>query len=117
MTITISNLSDIKTQKDVDILYTLGSFSTCIVFALELFGFCADGEALAWIQGGRSEPGGELPINTNGADMAEIHSFGWGCFVEMVRQLRGECGLRQVPDAKVVQYACTDGASVIFTKD
>ena len=52
---------------------------------------------------GRSTPGGTLPINTNGGGLSYTHSGMYGIFpiIEAARQLRGECGARQVPNAKL----------------
>ncbi|MEX2445758.1 MAG: hypothetical protein WD734_00340, partial [Dehalococcoidia bacterium] len=62
------------------------------------------------------ELGGELPVNTNGGLMSEGHYGGYAHLAEMVRQLRGECGERQVQDAEVLQWAAAFGDSVILTK-
>src|SRR5207244_1908229 len=83
-------------RSDIDSLYILDSFSPLILFTLEQYGFCKAGEALQWIQNGRIGLGGELPINTNGGGLGELHSTGAGHMVEAIRQLRGECGPRQV---------------------
>ncbi len=104
------------TQKDIDAFYTYDSFSTNLWMALETFGFCDIGEAHLFCQDGRIELGGELPCNTNGGLMSEGHYSGYNQMVEMVRQLRGECGPRQVKDAEVVQWGPAWGDSVIFTK-
>ncbi len=104
------------TQKDVDILGAFDAFSPLVLFVLEEFGFCGEGEALAWIQGGRTAPGGTLPVNTCGGGLSDVESFGWGHQVDIVRQLRGEAGLGQVTDAKVGQYASSDRSSIILTR-
>ena len=80
------------------------------------FRFCAAGEAHEWIQDGRIELGGELPVNSNGGLMSEGHYSGYNHLVEMVRQLRGECGERQVQGAEVAQWVTTFGDSMILTK-
>ncbi|MEX2446780.1 MAG: thiolase family protein, partial [Dehalococcoidia bacterium] len=56
--------------QDVDALYMYDSFSTNLWVILERFGFCGEGEAHEWIQDGRIELGGELPVNTNGGLMS-----------------------------------------------
>jgi acetyl-CoA acetyltransferase len=98
----------------VNALYTYDAFSPLVWFVLERFGFCGLGEAAAWTQQGRIELGGELPMNTSGGLLSEAHVSGWNSIVEIVRQLRGECGERQVRDARVMQWATAWGDSTIF---
>ncbi len=102
------------TQKDVDALITYDAFSPLVLFGLERFGFCGPGEAREFVKNGRIEIGGELPINTSGGLLSEGHAVGWNLHVEAVRQLRHECGERQVKDAEIVQYADFLGESVIY---
>ena len=103
------------THEDIDALYMYDSFSSNLWMLLEKWGFCEPGEAHEWIPGGRIELGGELPVNTNGGLMSEGHYWGYGQLLEMTRQLRGECGPRQVAGAKVLQWATTYGDSMILT--
>ena len=100
--------------KDIDVLFTYDAFSILAWIALERFGFCRPGEAADFTQNGRIELGGELPINTNGGLLSEAHIMGWNHQVEIVRQLRGECGPRQVKDARLIQWANAYGDSLIY---
>jgi len=106
-------LADIATQlyarahakpSDVDLAYLQDGTSVWVLQMLEWYGFCSVGEAGAFVQDGRIELGGELPVNTNGGQLSESYMWGWLHLVEAVRQLRGECGERQVEDANVLQY-------------
>lgn len=105
--------------KDVDVYATFDSFSAHLLFSLEGFGFCNPGESGAFVQGGRIEVGGEIPCNTSGGMLSESSMQGWNHQVELVRQLRGGLGRRQVEHAEIGQYAhnllgrCL---SVIYTK-
>ncbi len=102
--------------KDIDVLFSYDAFAILAWTALERFGFCGQGEAAAFTQGGRIEVGGELPMNTNGGLMSEGHIMGWNHQVELVRQLRGECGERQVSNAEVAQWANAYGDSLIYRR-
>jgi acetyl-CoA acetyltransferase len=104
------------THKDVDFMMTYDAFSPLVLFGLERFGYCGPGEAREFVKDGRIELGGELPINTSGGLMSEGHVVGWNLFIEAVRQLRHECGERQVKDAEICQYGSFLGESIIFRR-
>ncbi len=102
-------------QDDVDGFFTYDAFTPLVPFALERFGFVPTGQGLAWVQDGRIELGGNLPVNTHGGLHSDGHSGGWGAIVEMVHQLRGQAGPRQIPNAEVLLWAPTFGNALVFT--
>jgi acetyl-CoA acetyltransferase len=102
---------------DVDAFYCYDGFSPQVLWTLERFGYCAPGEAADFVQGGRIELGGPLPVNTSGGQLSEGHSNGWGAFAEIIAQLRQAAGERQVASARLAQWATTLGDSVIFGAD
>src|SRR3989441_539362 len=69
---------------------------------LESLGIAKRGEGVRFFEDGRSTPGGSLPINTNGGGLSYTHTGMYGIFpiIEAARQLRGECGPRQVPNLR-----------------
>lgn len=111
----VYDMADVE-RKDVDMLMTYDAFTPCIFFALERFGFCKPGEALDFVKDGRIGVGGELPMNTSGGLLSEGHVSGWNLFGECVKQIRHECGARQVQDCEVVQYGSFLGESIIFRR-
>jgi len=96
---------------DVDVAEVYDSFTITVLLTLEAVGFCGRGEAASWVQGGRIRPGGAFPLDTSGGGLSYCHpgQFGVLLLVEAVRQLRGECGDRQVPGAEVALAHGTGG--------
>ncbi|HKV55624.1 MAG TPA: hypothetical protein VJN94_13395 [Candidatus Binataceae bacterium] len=92
------------TPHDVDVAELYDCFTPVVIIELEDLGFCAKGEGGRFVEGGRIELGGELPINTHGGLLSHCHPGHPGSMfsiTEAVRQLRGECGSRQVTDARI----------------
>jgi acetyl-CoA acetyltransferase len=89
--------------EDVDVAMLYDAFTINTVLFLEDLGFCEKGEGGAFASGGRISPGGELAVNTNGGGLSYNHPgmYGLLLLVEATRQIRGECGERQVADANV----------------
>ncbi|QCS64062.1 thiolase [Achromobacter denitrificans] len=87
---------------DIDLVQLYDAFTINPILFLEDMGFCHKGEGGAFVSGGRIAPGGELPVNTNGGGLSCVHPGMYSMFglVEAVRQLRGECGERQVKQAR-----------------
>lgn len=91
------------TPRDVDFCMLYDSFTITVITLLEELGFCAKGEGGAFAASGALRPGGALPTNMDGGGLRNNHPGMRGIFliVEAVKQLRGEAGARQVPNAKV----------------
>ena len=90
-------------HQDFDHIMLYDAFTSGPPIMLESLGFCKPGEGVSFFDNGRATPGGSLPINTNGGGLSYTHSGMYGIFpiIEATRQLRGECGERQVPNAKL----------------
>lgn len=90
------------TTREIDVVEIYDSFTISVVMALEDLGFCEKGEGGSFVANGRLGPGGALPTNTSGGGLSYTHPGAFGIFliIEAARQLRGECGERQVPAAR-----------------
>lgn len=115
------------TRDDVDLATIYDSFTITVLATLENLGFCKPGEGGAFVGGGRIGLGGELPLNPDGGGLSSNHPGMRGIFlvIEAVKQLRGECGPRQVADARIALAHGTggtlglahSGATLILARD
>jgi acetyl-CoA acetyltransferase len=101
-------------RADIDGLYLYDSFASNPWMVLERFGFCGEGEAPAYIRDRGIGSAAALPVNTNGGLLSEAHLLGLGHLIEMVRQLRGEAGERQITGARNLQWATPIGDALIL---
>lgn len=98
--------------KDIDVAEVHDAFSIAELLYYEAFGFCPRGEAASLLDSGATSLGGRIPINPSGGLLAKGHpvgATGAAQVVEIVRQLRGEAGARQVEGAKVGLTHATGG--------
>ena len=111
--------------KDIDVAELYDCFTPVVIVELEDLGFCPKGEGGRFVEDGRIELGGELPINTHGGMMSHCHPGHPGSMFSMteaVFQLRNECGPRQVKDAEVALVHAQGGimsthCSMILAKE
>ncbi len=99
------------THKDFDLTMIYDSFTYTVIATLESLGFCKPGEGGLFVSGQRTAPGGDFPMNTNGGGLSYTHPGMYGIFLllEAVRQLRGECGERQLKKCDLVLCNGTGG--------
>jgi acetyl-CoA acetyltransferase len=97
---------------DIDMAMIYDSFTITVLVTLEDLGFCKKGDGGRFVENGRLHLGGPLPMNTDGGGLSSNHPGMRGIFliVEAVRQLRGECGERQVEDCRIALVHGTGGA-------
>jgi acetyl-CoA C-acetyltransferase len=92
------------TARDVKVAEVHDCFTIAEILAYEDLGFCDQGQGGKFIEERRPYIGGAVAVNVDGGLKSKGHPIGatgvsMAC--EIVRQLRGECGERQVPDADV----------------
>ena len=91
------------TPAEIDMAMIYDSFTITVLLLLEDLGFCKKGEGGSFVQDGRIALGGQLPVNTDGGGLSSNHPGMRGIFliIEATRQLRGQCGARQVAGARL----------------
>jgi acetyl-CoA acetyltransferase len=87
---------------DIDVVELYDAFTINTILFLEDLGFCPKGEGGRFVSEGHIAPGGGLPVNTNGGGLSYCHPGMYGLFllIEAARQLRRECGPRQIADCE-----------------
>lgn len=91
------------TPSDIDMAMIYDSFTITVLLLLEDLGFCKKGEGGSFVEDGRIALGGQLPVNTDGGGLSSNHPGMRGIFliIEATRQLRNQCGPRQVDGARL----------------
>jgi acetyl-CoA acetyltransferase len=87
---------------DIDVVELYDAFTINTILFLEDLDFCPKGEGGRFVSNGCIAPGGSLPVNTNGGGLSYCHPGMYGLFllIEAARQLRRECGTRQIADCE-----------------
>jgi acetyl-CoA acetyltransferase len=89
------------TLKDLDCVQFYDCFTAEVLFQIEDYGFCEKGEGGAFVEAGNIGPDGSVPLNTSGGMLSCYDMNDMTGFAEAVRQLRGECGERQIKNCEV----------------
>ena len=98
--------------EDIDVAEVHDAFTSAELMYYEAFSFCERGEAAHMLESGASSLGGRIPVNPSGGLLSKGHPVavtGAAQVVEVVRQLQGRCGTRQVEGAKVGLTHATGG--------
>jgi benzoylsuccinyl-CoA thiolase BbsB subunit len=98
--------------EDIDVAEVHDAFTSAELMYYEAFGFCERGEAAHLLESGATSLGGRIPVNPSGGLLSKGHpvaATGAAQVVEVVRQLQGRCGKRQVEGAKVGLTHATGG--------
>ena len=100
------------THDDLDLTMIYDSFTYTVLVTLESLGFCGPGEGPDFVKDQRTAPGGDFAMNTSGGGLSYTHSGMYGMFLvlEAVRQLRGECGERQLDNPRTALINGTGGS-------
>ena len=102
------------TPNDFDLAQVYDSYAAVTAIGIEGLGICAKGEGARWFAAGHGNPGGKLPINTNGGLLSAGHTGvggGTALLVEGVRQLLGRADEpRQVKNARRCAIGGTGGS-------
>jgi acetyl-CoA acetyltransferase len=89
------------TPADVHVAGLYDGFSMIVMNWLEAFGLCGRGEASDFVADGHTRLGGSVPVNCDGGSVNVGRTHGANHVIEVVRQLRGDCGNRQRAGAEV----------------
>ena len=103
--------------EDVDVAEVHDAFTIGELMYYEALGFCAPGEGGRLVDEGATEIGGRIPVNPSGGLLSKGHpvgATGVAQIVEIVNQLRGNCGPRQIAGARVGLTHCTGGGVAGF---
>jgi len=102
--------------EDIRVAQMHDPFTMATLVDLEALGLCKEGEAGRFVLEGNIGPNGKIPTNTDGGLLSKGHPMGatgTAQITEIVKQLRGEAGKRQVPNNPKVGLTHSSGAGLI----
>ena len=107
------------TAKDIDAAMLYDMFSPVVIFGLETWGFCKQGEGGAFVESGGIDFDGPLPVNTHGGSLSEVYLHGFNHILEGVRQVRGTAArqLKKADNILCTAAPIAPTSAVIFRKD
>ena len=103
---------------DIDIAEMHDAFTSVELISYEDLGFCKKGDGKEMIRKGITNIDGKMPVNTSGGLKAKGHPIsatGVSQIYEIVKQMRNECGERQVSDVKYALAQNIGGAGSTVT--
>lgn len=77
------------TPEDIDVAQLYDCYTSTVLLLLEDYGFCKKGEGGGFVEDGRIEIGGQLPVNTHGGHLGEVYLHGFTHILEATKQIRG----------------------------
>lgn len=96
--------------EDIEGVMIYDHFTPFVIFSLEAYRFCGRGEGGAFVEGGRIEFDGELPVNTHGGNLSHAYCQGLTHVIEAVRQIRGTSTC-QLPHSRLI-LSCSSVAQL-----
>jgi acetyl-CoA acetyltransferase len=90
--------------QDIDVAEVHDATSFCEIYQCEMLRLCGEGEGGPFVASGATRLGGRVPVNTSGGLVSKGHpvgATGLSMAYELITQLRGEAGARQVPGARI----------------
>ena len=97
---------------DLDFAEVHDCFTIAEIVRVENLGLCPPGEGGRWVESGETQLGGRFPINPSGGLLSKGHpvgATGVAQVAELVWQLRGQAGARQIHGAKAALAHCSGG--------
>jgi acetyl-CoA acetyltransferase len=97
------------TPADMDVACMYDCFTYTVMATMEGYGFCEKGQVGSFFSEGRATYGGDVVVNPHGGLLSEGYIHGLNHHYEATLQLRGDAGVRQVPDAQLTLVTAGGG--------
>ena len=85
----------------IDVAQLYDAFTISVIMQLEAYGICGPGEGGPFVTAGNTMLDGAIPTNTGGGQLSGFYATGFTALSEGLRQIRGEAGPTQIPNAEI----------------